>query len=104
MINNRKKTSILYVIVSMIVVWTIATPAFSSFIMSGLETRFLPVSAVDSPMADAIVILGGSLKTRLSPEQEVALSDSSNRILHASRLYRYKKAPVVIAVGRGGNQ
>jgi uncharacterized SAM-binding protein YcdF (DUF218 family) len=99
LIIYRKKASLVYVITSMIMGWTITTPAFSSFIMSGLETRFSPFSAADSPTADAIAVLGGSLKTRLSSEQEVALSDSSNRILNASRLYRYKKAPVVIAAG-----
>ena len=83
----------------MIIGWTIATPAFSSFIMSGLENRFLPVSAVDSPTAEAIVVLGGSVKTKISPEHEVTLAESSNRILHAARLFRYQKAPVIIASG-----
>ena len=32
-------------------------------------------------------------------DQEISLSDSSNRILHAARLYRYQKAKVVIACG-----
>ena len=99
LIIYRKKASLVYVIVSMIIGWTIATPAFSSFFMSRLENRFLPVSAAGSPIADAIVVLGGSLKARNLPEQEVALSDSSNRLLHAARLYRYQKAPVVLAVG-----
>jgi uncharacterized SAM-binding protein YcdF (DUF218 family) len=67
--------------------------------MSGLERRFLPVPADESPTADAIVVLGGSLKPRTSPGQEVLLSDSSNRILHAARLYKNRKAKVIIACG-----
>lgn len=99
LIIYRKKASLVYVIISTIIVWTIATPAFSSFLMSGLERKFPPVPAAYSPTADAIVVLGGSLKTRTSPTQDISLSESSNRILHAARLYRYSKAKVVIACG-----
>ncbi len=77
----------------------IATPAVSDAMVRSLEGRYLPVLPQDSPSADAIVVLGGCLDPALPPRLTPELIGSSDRLLHAARLYRAGKAPVVVASG-----
>jgi uncharacterized SAM-binding protein YcdF (DUF218 family) len=56
----------------------------------------------ESQNADAIVILGGSVASKTPPRLGPELVDSSDRILHAARLYRAGKAPVVVVSGGRG--
>lgn len=74
-------------------------PAFSSYLVASLERRFLPIPVAESPSADAIVILGGCVGAADYPRVEVDLTDASDRVLQAARLYRAGKAPIVIATG-----
>ena len=69
--------------------------------VASLEQKFLPVPVHKSPQADAIVVLGGSVAIPDSPRLEVELTGTSDRILHAARLYRAGKAPLVVATGGG---
>ena len=73
--------------------------AFSSYLVASLERRFLPVPIAESPSADAIVVLGGCVGAADYPRIEVDLTDASDRVLHAARLYRAGKAPIIIATG-----
>jgi uncharacterized SAM-binding protein YcdF (DUF218 family) len=76
-----------------------ATPAVSHAMVRSLERRYLPVAPRGSPSADAIVVLGGCLESAIAPRLSAELTDASDRILHAARLYRAGKAPVVVASG-----
>ena len=84
--------------VSMVVLWVCSTPAFSSCLRASLERRFPPVPVGESPSADAIVVLGGAVGVGGAPGVEANLKDSSDRVLHAARLYHAGKAPVIITV------
>src|SRR6185436_17873774 len=55
----------------------------------------------DSPPADAIVVLGGGTTARTPQQPEVGLAGSGGRLLHAFRLYRAGKAPLVLLSGDG---
>jgi len=85
--------------VSVGVFWIFTTPIVSSHMVASLEKKFLPVPIDKSPTADAIVVLGGSIVGPDSPRIDIELTGSSDRILHAARLYRAGKAPIVIATG-----
>jgi len=85
--------------ISIGVLWVFSTSAFSSYILASLERRFYPTLAKQSPSADAIVVLGGSVGAAKKPRIYVDLTGSSDRVLHAARLYHSGKAPIVIAVG-----
>lgn len=74
-------------------------PAFSSYLVKSLERSFLPVPVGESPSADAIVVLGGCVGAADYPRVEVDLTDASDRVLHAARLYHAGKAPIIIATG-----
>ena len=53
-------------------------------------------------MADAIVILGGAVNVVDSSKGVMALSNGSNRLFHALKLFKVGKAPLLIA--SGGNR
>ena len=77
----------------------VATPAIPNAMVASLERRYPPVAPQHSASADAIVVLGGCLAPERPPRLSAELVDSSDRLLHAARLYRAGKAPVVLASG-----
>lgn len=70
-----------------------------------LEWQNLPPQPV--PKAEAIVVLGGSTRSPIYPRPWVDLNEAGDRILHGIRLYKAKKAPLLVFSGgrvawRGG--
>lgn len=99
LIRYQKKASLWFLFVTFGIFWIFTTPIVSSHMVSSLEQKFLPVPIDKSPTADAIVVLGGSLAVPDSPRIDIELTGNSDRILHAARLYRAGKAPIVLAAG-----
>ena len=64
------------------------------------EKTYQAVPVADSPLADAIVLLGGEVGIPLPPRVESQLG--GNRTVHAFRLYRAGRAPLIII--SGGNK
>ena len=64
-----------------------------------LEHWYTPVTAQQAPAADAIVLLGGALYLPVSPRVTAELSDATDRVLYAARLYRAGRAPRIIVTG-----
>lgn len=87
---------------SLAVLWLGATPSISESLVARLEGRFSPTTAKDAPQAEAIVVLGGGVGSRRAPGKAIELGDSADRILHASRLFRAQKAPLIVASGGSG--
>ena len=81
------------------VLFVASAPAVSDRLVAGLERDWPPADPAASPRAGAIVVLGGSLATGVPPRHGPELVDASDRVLHAARLYRAGKAPVVVASG-----
>lgn len=79
--------------------WISSTPVFSSYLIATLERQYLPVPFIESPTADAIIILGGAVGSADYPRIDVDLTGRSDRVMHAVRLYRAEKAPVIIVTG-----
>lgn len=76
-----------------------SSPVVSDALVSSLERDYPPADPASSPTAGAIVILGGTLAGSVPPRQGPELVDSSDRILHAARLFRAGKAPLVVPSG-----
>ena len=79
---------------------------FSSSIVSWALSRSLenqyPDTGIDAlSRAQAIVVLGGAIHMPSSRHENSGLIDHSDRLLHALRLYRAGKAPVVVCSGGG---
>lgn len=69
----------------------------SNEIVRSLEWQYIPKAEL--PKADAIVLLGGSLRPAAKPRQTVEVSEQGDRALYAAYLYRQQKAPLIIASG-----
>jgi uncharacterized SAM-binding protein YcdF (DUF218 family) len=95
----RKKLAVALLFVSVGILWISSMPAFSSYVVASLERAFLPVPVAESPSADAILVLGGCVGAADYPRLEVDIVDASDRVLHATRLYRAGKATVIIVTG-----
>lgn len=88
--------------------WLWMTPLMTLLVGTPLENEFLSggkVPSVESyPVADAIVLLGGSMgaNDELSPYAE--MSASADRVWQAARLWKSGKAPKIIATGDGSRE
>jgi uncharacterized SAM-binding protein YcdF (DUF218 family) len=56
-------------------------------------------SGLDVPLAQAIVVLGGTIRMPSGLHHAAGLADSSDRLLVAFRLYRAGKAPLILCSG-----
>ena len=70
--------------VAVVVLWVASTPVFSGSIRAGLERSYLPVPVSESPVADAIVVLGGAVSGPAYPRVDLELGDGADRVLHAA--------------------
>ena len=89
----------LFLLVAVAVLWVASTPSFADYLLLTLERQYPPVAVEDTPTADAIVVLGGGVTGPAPPRIAIDLSDAADRVLHAARLYRAGKAPVVVVSG-----
>jgi len=96
---GRRRLGVAVLSVAVVVLWVASTPVFSGSIRAGLECSYLPVPVSESPVADAIVVLGGAVRGPAYPRVDLELGDGADRVLHAARLYRTGKAVFVIATG-----
>ena len=61
------------------------------------ERQYLPVTMEFTPEVDAIVVLGGTIGLPIEPRVNSEIG--GNRLLHAFRLYKAKKAGIIIVSG-----
>jgi uncharacterized SAM-binding protein YcdF (DUF218 family) len=64
-----------------------------------LEQQHPQFSIDETPNADAMIVLGGSLSPPVNPRKFSQLSNTSNRFWLASKLYKAKKADYIILSG-----
>jgi uncharacterized SAM-binding protein YcdF (DUF218 family) len=78
-------------------VWSL--PIVSGPALVALESEFPAVPLDHLPAADAIVVLGGAIGTPDRRRPFPTLTDSSDRLWHAARLFRVGKAPLMVLSG-----
>ncbi|MGG6242253.1 YdcF family protein [Nodosilinea sp. AN01ver1] len=66
-------------------------------VMRSLEWRYQ--DTLNLPEAEAIVVLGGSIKPQLPPRPWVDVAEEGDRVLHGARLYLAGKAPLLVFSG-----
>ena len=101
LIFSRTKLATIFLILAVVTLWLSSTPLLSSYLMASLEGKYLPIPVSKSPNADAIVVLGAAVGAAEAPRLDIDLTDASDRIRHAAKLYNAGKAPIVISVGGG---
>jgi uncharacterized SAM-binding protein YcdF (DUF218 family) len=74
-------------------------PGIARYLVADIERTHPPMSTESAPPADAIVLLAGVIGLPAPPRVAADLSGSADRILHAARLYRAAKAPMIIVSG-----
>ena len=87
--------------VALAILWVASTPVVSFVLRESLEARYAPVPPDQAQRASAIVLLGDAIAPGAPPRNWPDLNESADRIVHASRLYRAGKAPLIVATGGG---
>jgi uncharacterized SAM-binding protein YcdF (DUF218 family) len=83
-----------------IILWIAAMPVTGQWLMLKLESQYPAKLAMGYGSADAIVLLGGGVKGANEPLRPLPdVNDAGDRIWFAAQLYRYQKAPIIIASG-----
>jgi uncharacterized SAM-binding protein YcdF (DUF218 family) len=76
-----------------------STPWLAERLVAPLESAHPPTPLAALPSADAILVLGGGTKPALPPREFPELANAGDRVLHAARLFRAGKAPLVVLSG-----
>ncbi|HSM84477.1 MAG TPA: YdcF family protein, partial [Nodosilinea sp.] len=66
-------------------------------VIRSLEWR--STDTVELPEAEAIVVLGGALRSQLPPRPWVEVAEEGDRVLHGARLYLAGRAPLLVLSG-----
>ena len=69
----------------------------SNGLAQSLEWQNIPNGEL--PTADAIVVLGGGIRSQAYPRPDVDFSDAGDRVWYGANLYRAGKAPKIIVSG-----
>lgn len=80
-----------------LVLYLAANPILSNRILVSLERDYPPLR--DNPQAAAIVLLGGGMVPLLAPRVHPETGPAGDRLIHAARLWRQGRAPVLVATG-----
>ena len=83
--------------IAVALLWIGSMPALSFVLGESLQSRYPPVPAEEASHAAAIVLLGGGLSPAAPPRNWMDLGEAADRIVHAARLYRAGKAPLIVA-------
>jgi uncharacterized SAM-binding protein YcdF (DUF218 family) len=66
-------------------------------VVYSLEKQYVPIPNL--PAAEAIVVLGGSIRPQIDPRPGVDVTEAGDRPIYGAQLYREGKAPLVILSG-----
>lgn len=89
------------VALALALLWGLSLPVIAETLAAALEDRFPAVRPEDSPECDAIVVLGGGVIPAAAPRLDPDLTAAADRVWWAMRLYRAKKAPLIVLTGAG---
>jgi len=80
-----------------VVLYTASCPVVSNRLLLGLELQNRPTLVY--PKAPAIVLLGGSMLPVIAPRILPETGNAGDRVIHAGRLWRQKRAPKMVVTG-----
>ena len=81
------------------ILWIPATPLVSRELVWGLEERAAAMTPAVLPKADAIVVLGGGMRSSLPPRRTVEVNEAGDRLLTGMALLNQGKAPRLVFTG-----
>ncbi|MGH1542537.1 MAG: YdcF family protein [Arenicella sp.] len=89
----------LFMLLASCVFLATSNPIVSTNLVSRLENQHPQPKLEDTPEAEAIVVLGGSLRPPAYPRRFSQLSNGSDRFWYAAKLYKAGKAKEIILSG-----
>ena len=95
------KTRVFCVVTGVLVLWLFSTPVVSEWMLEGLQRQYPVLDEAHCPHADAIVVLGGAVRSPTVQDPIARLTPSSDRVWTAARLFHAGCAPIVF-VSAGG--
>ncbi len=98
---GNKRIAIFSILFSIIVLWGSSTKVVAEYVLASLEGHYPPLTIEAMPSADAIVVLGGMTRGIVPGTGLTDLDDGVDRLVHAARLFKAGKAPVIILSGGG---
>lgn len=75
------------------------SPITSRALLDSLERQYPGYDTARAPRAEAIVVLGGVVRGPSGPRRNIEMTESSDRLIEAIRLWRARKAPLVLMSG-----
>jgi len=96
---RRPRGSAISVATAMALLLICAMPAVAEWALASLERQYPPQPLEQTITADVAIVLGGAVGQPMPPRVALDLSSSSDRILHAARLYRAGKVKRVLVTG-----
>ncbi len=84
---------------ALIWLWVWSMPVASHALRGTIEAQYPAVPMQSLPRAQAIVVLGGSVRPAEAVGQAPDLSAASDRVWHAARLFHAGKAPLLVLSG-----
>lgn len=96
---GRRRLAALALGLALTILIVAGSPKVAGLLYRSLEQQYLPTAVENSPRADAIVLLGGAIGGVLPPRVTLDLTGAADRVLHAARLYRAGKAPLIVTSG-----
>ncbi|MEL6223487.1 MAG: YdcF family protein [Cyanobacteria bacterium J06626_14] len=94
---KRPRIAAISILLALVVILSFSSGYVSKRLARSLEWQYLPPEPV--PTADAIVVLGGAMRSSIPPRPWVDVMDSGDRPLYAAHLYHEGKAPVIVMSG-----
>lgn len=96
---GKRTRSYLLLLFACVIFLAASNPIVSTFLVKRLESQYPQAPMSEIPTADAIVVLGGSLRPPSSPRRFSQLSGSSDRFWYAAKLFKANKAPKILLTG-----
>ncbi len=88
-------------LLSALTLHALSTKEISDLVIAPLENRYADVGVDTAPQAEAIVVLGGSVRGAAGRHREPELGWAGDRIRKGAALFKAGKAPII--VDSGGN-
>jgi uncharacterized SAM-binding protein YcdF (DUF218 family) len=97
---GKRRLACVSIATAVAVLWICSTPVVANWAIASLERQYPALTLAETPEADVAIVLGGVLGQPLPPRTAVELVETSDRVLHAARLYRAGKVGrILVAAG-----
>jgi uncharacterized SAM-binding protein YcdF (DUF218 family) len=94
---TKSKLTPAFISAALIILFLSGNTWVSNRLAQSLEWQNIPKGEL--PTADAIVVLGGGIRSKAYPRPDVDFSEAGDRVWYGASLYRAGKAPKIIVSG-----